>query len=148
MPPAPVSRRCCPSSCMHSAPFWRDRVSDAAAPSDKARVGSLSRIGRASVMHCGNTAWVPPEHAMQLQCTTAARWERTAGLQGPEESCELPGANAEPWPTGSGAQRAPKRCRWDTPAPRTKQEAHLSRQATFGDGGCSPSLSLRQPPSG
>lgn len=26
-------------------------------------------------MHCGNIAWVPPEHAMQLQCTTAARQE-------------------------------------------------------------------------
>lgn len=44
-------------------------------PSNKTWVGSLSRAGQASVMHCGNIAWVPPEHAMQLQCTTAAHQE-------------------------------------------------------------------------
>lgn len=48
-------------------------------PSDGAwgqsMVGSLSRAGQASVMHCGNIARVLPEHAMQLQCTTATHQE-------------------------------------------------------------------------
>lgn len=47
---------------------------------EQGQVGSLSRAGQASVMHCGNIAWVPPEHAMQLQCTTAAREEDAAVL--------------------------------------------------------------------
>lgn len=42
-------------------------------PPNKAWGGRVSRARQASVMHCGNIAWVRPEHAMQLQCTAAAR---------------------------------------------------------------------------
>lgn len=110
------------------------------------QVGSLSRGGQASVMHCGNIAWVPPEHAMQLQCTTAARQEDAAGAL--SVLCASEGWGLlQSWPAGTWGcasclkqMQSPgqkERYRWSMPAPRTKQGAHLGQQAVLGqDAAC------------
>lgn len=169
-----ASRRCFTFSCS-SLPSTRMAVpcdpTVMAVPSNKAWLGSLSRARQASVMHCGNIAWVLPEHAMQLQCTTAASEElcsqprgarvvsqfrvcvRGRGLLGPVELCKLPGANAEPWPTAvhpeltaEGQQdlglREPSRSTREHTWP---EGSAWGQQAMFWGSGCLPGLCPRQP---
>lgn len=89
-PPLRVSTQCCTSSCVRSSlPSPQGYAWDPTESSPKARVGSLE-AGQASVMHCGNIAWVPPEHAMQLQCTTAARQDAA----GPPRVCAREGVGS------------------------------------------------------
>lgn len=115
-----------PSLLLPAPPGGRAIPQGQQGPWEGAQAGSVPRARQASGMHCGNIARVRPEHAMQLQCTTAARSEacvgprrcpgRSAGrgrvqarVGSPSKAGlgtlrQLPRGSAEPWPAGSGTQ--------------------------------------------
>lgn len=94
--------------------------------------GSLSRAGRASVMHCGNIAW----YHQNMQCNYNAPQPPVRRMR-----CAREGWGPLPrWPAGTGAVRAAcSKCR--VLAGRT-----WGLESRKGAGGCLPSLWLSSSP--